>query len=127
MLELTPEWAQPCMVTVKSAGQRADRLKSKRCALRYTGVLPIASGEAPALRFVRILEGVSATGVVRIEPGVAAGVGKSVPKGRPTEDGSDASVVDYEAEAQQERGLAEWRLSLACCRGCAPGGAPGWE
>ena len=43
------------------------------------------------------------------------GVGKSVPKERPTEGNSDASVVDYGR-------WRKWRPSWACCHGCAQDG-----
>jgi len=56
------------------------------------------------------------------------GVGKSVPKERPTEDDSDASVlVDYasepdeEAEAQQARRLAEVETELGVLPWVCPG------
>jgi len=70
------------------------------------------------------------------------GVGKSVPKERPTEDHSDASIVDYaseleeEAEAQQARRLAQMETELGvllwtCPDGvymrAVPWGAPGWR
>ena len=71
------------------------------------------------------------------------GVGKAVPKERPTEEDSNASVVDYasepeeEAEAQQAWRLAERGRAGRCargrcaCAGCAVGspgtGRPGRE
>ena len=67
------------------------------------------------------------------------GVGKTVPKERPTKEDSDISVVDYalepeeEAEAQQARQLAEMETWLGMlpwmCPGrvCMPWGVPGGE
>ena len=71
------------------------------------------------------------------------GVGKTVPKERPTEEDSDASVVGYasepdeEAEAQQARRLAEMEAKLGvlpwmclgrvCMCGLCCGEPPGGE
>ena len=55
------------------------------------------------------------------------GVGKAVPKGRPTEDDSGASVVDYVsepeevAEAQQVRQLAQMETELGMLPWVCPG------
>ena len=121
LLKSCPTWRQQQKVLWKEVRKRTKRGRNR---FRIADLFADERCSKTVLRFLDTTE-----------------VGKTVPKEGPTEEGSDASVVEYasepeeEAEAQQARRLAEietelgvlpWmcpgRVCMCGCHGEPPGG-----